>query len=139
MAVGDLPLATTSDCPFCNRLALGDLPPGNGMAAALPDAFPLNPGHTLVVPRRHVASFFELRRGEQAAIWRLVAEVKSRLDSEVSPAGYNIGLNVGPAGGQTVGHAHVHVIPRFVGDVADPRGGVRWVVPVRAAYWNTTP
>jgi diadenosine tetraphosphate (Ap4A) HIT family hydrolase len=107
--------------------------------AAIPDAFPLNPGHTLVVPRRHVANYFDLSQDEQAAIWRLVSEVKSGLDAKLAPAGYNIGVNVGAAGGQTVDHVHVHVIPRFAGDVDDPRGGVRWIIPARAPYWNGRP
>ena len=72
----------------------------------------------------------------QADVWRLVAAVRERLLAERRPDGFNIGLNVGEAGGQTVAHAHVHVIPRFLGDVADPRGGVRWVIPARAAYWR---
>ncbi|HTP27887.1 MAG TPA: HIT family protein, partial [Anaeromyxobacteraceae bacterium] len=97
---------------------------------------PLSPGHTLVVPRQHVADLFALPPEEQADIWRLVATVRERLVAERRPDGFNIGLNVGDAGGQTVGHAHVHVIPRFRGDVPDPRGGVRWIIPARAAYWR---
>jgi diadenosine tetraphosphate (Ap4A) HIT family hydrolase len=86
-----------------------------------------------------VADYFELGEEEQAALWRLVAEVKTRLDREHHPSGYNVGINVGPAGGQTVWHAHVHVIPRFEGDVEDPRGGVRWVIRARAPYWKERP
>ncbi len=123
-------------CPFCDRLAAGPLDGGNDRAAAFPDAFPVSRGHTLVVPRRHVPDYFDLAEAEQAALWRLVAEVKSRLDREQAPAGYNVGVNVGPAGGQTVWHAHVHVIPRYPGDVEDPRGGVRWVIRARAPYWK---
>ena len=72
---------------------------------------------------------------EQAAIWRLVAQVRGKLASERRPDGFNVGVNDAPAAGQTVPHAHVHVIPRRVGDVADPRGGVRWVLPGKARYW----
>jgi diadenosine tetraphosphate (Ap4A) HIT family hydrolase len=126
-------------CPFCARLAAGDLLLADGLAAAFPDGFPVSPGHTLVVPRRHVSDYFALRHEEQAALWRLVAEVKGRLDGERSPAGYNVGINVGAAGGQTVWHAHAHVIPRYPGDVDDPRGGVRWVVRARAPYWKERP
>ena len=107
----------------------------NELAVAFKDPFPVNPGHTLVVPRRHVDGLFELSVEEQAALWRLLPEVKQRLDARHSPAGYNIGVNVGAAAGQTVGHVHIHLIPRYAGDVEDPRGGVRWVVPARAAYW----
>lgn len=72
----------------------------------------------------------------QAGIWSLVSDLKLRLDTERAPAGYNVGINVGVAGGQTVWHAHVHLIPRYAGDVEDPRGGVRWVIPARAPYWT---
>ncbi len=127
---------TEPPCPLCARLALPDLTAENELAAAFKDGFPVNPGHTLIIPRRHVASLFELTAEEQAAVWVLLPAVKERLDARHSPAGYNVGVNVGEAAGQTVGHAHVHVIPRYVGDVEDPRGGVRWVVPDRAAYWK---
>ena len=121
-------------CPFCHveksRIALE-----NEAAAAILDGFPVAEGHTLVVPRRHVASVFDLPDDEQAAIWRLVAQVRGKLESELQPDGFNVGVNDGPAAGQTVPHAHVHVIPRRAGDVADPRGGVRWVLPDKAKYW----
>ena len=123
-------------CPFCDRIAAGDLIAGNDSAAALLDGYPLNPGHCLVTPRRHVADFFDLSRPEQADIWSLVTELKARLDMERAPAGYNVGINVGAAAGQTVWHAHVHLIPRHVGDVEDPRGGVRWVIAAKAPYWR---
>ena len=122
------------DCPFCrpepDRVRLGD-----PFALAFPDRFPVTPGHTLVVPRRHVASLFDLTGEELAAVWALVARVRAVLAAELAPDGFTVGLNDGPAAGQTVMHAHVHVIPRRHGDVADPRGGVRWVVPDKAAYW----
>jgi diadenosine tetraphosphate (Ap4A) HIT family hydrolase len=123
-------------CPLCARLALPDLMAENELAVAFKDAFPVNPGHTLIVPRRHVDGLFELTAEEQAAVWGLLPPLKQRLDARHSPAGYNVGVNVGVAAGQTVGHVHVHVIPRYAGDVEDPRGGVRWVVPARAAYWK---
>jgi diadenosine tetraphosphate (Ap4A) HIT family hydrolase len=123
-----------SRCPFCHlekpRITLE-----NDFSAAFPDAFPVAEGHTLVVPKRHVASLFDLSEAEQAALWRLVALVRGKLASELQPDGFNVGVNDGPAAGQTVLHAHVHVIPRRAGDVADPRGGVRWVVPAKARYW----
>jgi diadenosine tetraphosphate (Ap4A) HIT family hydrolase len=125
-----------SPCPLCQRLALPDLLAEDGLAVAFKDGFPVNPGHALIVPRRHVADLFELTADEQAALWRLLPEVKQRLDARHSPAGYTVGVNVGEAAGQTVGHVHVHLIPRYAGDVEDPRGGVRWVVPERAAYWK---
>jgi diadenosine tetraphosphate (Ap4A) HIT family hydrolase len=126
-------------CPFCQRLDLPDLLAGNDLAAAFWDSFPVSPGHALVVPRRHVADLFELAPDEQAALWRLLPEVRARVDAHHAPTGYNVGVNVGEAAGQTVGHAHVHLIPRYPGDVPDPRGGVRWVLPGQAAYWRRDP
>lgn len=106
----------------------------NDLAFALRDNFPVSPGHTLVVPRREVATWFDATREEQVAILELVDVVKAQLDAELQPAGYNVGFNAGVAAGQTVMHLHVHVIPRFTGDVEDPRGGVRHVVPGKGNY-----
>jgi diadenosine tetraphosphate (Ap4A) HIT family hydrolase len=123
-------------CVFCDRLAAGGLVAENDLAAAFPDGFPLSPGHCLAVPRRHEENFLALSPEEQAAVWALVPAVCGRIDGERRPDGYNIGVNVGEAAGQTIGHAHVHVIPRYRGDVADPRGGIRLVIPARARYWE---
>ena len=106
------------------------------LAVALPDGFPVSPGHTLIVPRRHVADYFSLTHAEQTALWALVPEVKAFIERTHTPDGYNIGMNLGKAAGQTVPHVHLHVIPRYVGDAADPRGGIRWILPARAAYWS---
>lgn len=100
------------------------------------DSFPISPGHALVVPRQHVACFFDLPKEEQLAMWSLVAEVRADLQKRHQPDGFNIGLNDGTAAGQTVLHAHIHIVPRYAGDVADPRGGVRWVIPAKADYWS---
>jgi len=123
------------DCPFCRRECHGDYLTSE-FAAAFMDAFPVAEGHTLVVPKRHVASLFDLPDDEQAAVWRLVARVRSQLMEEVRPGGFNIGVNDGLVAGQTVMHAHVHVIPRRKGDVSDPKGGVRWLIPDKAPYWS---
>jgi diadenosine tetraphosphate (Ap4A) HIT family hydrolase len=122
-------------CPFCH-LEPSRITLENDCAAAFPDAFPVAEGHTLVIPKRHVASLFDLPDAEQMAVWRLVAQVRSNLESALRPDGFNVGVNDGPAAGQTVLHAHVHVIPRRTGDVADPRGGVRWVLTAKARYWG---
>jgi len=127
------------DCPLCQRLALPDLLVENGLAVAFMDGFPVSPGHALIVPRRHVAGFFELTPEEQASLWTLLPEVKARLDARHAPAGYNVGVNVGEAAGQTVGHVHVHFIPRFTGDMDDPTGGVRHVIPWKGNYRRTVP
>jgi diadenosine tetraphosphate (Ap4A) HIT family hydrolase len=129
------PLSPAS-CPFCDRLEDGAFAETSEQTVAFPDAFPVTPGHHLLVPRRHVADFFQLTAEEQADLWLLLARLRDRLFREYSPDGINVGMNVGEAAGQTVAHAHVHVIPRYGGDVADPRGGVRWVVPEKAAYWE---
>ena len=95
------------------------------MAVALYDKYPVNRGHVLVVPKRHVETYFEATLEEMDAITRLIIEVKGKLDQQFHPDGYNIGVNVGSAAGQTIFHLHVHVIPRYSGDVPDPRGGIR--------------
>jgi diadenosine tetraphosphate (Ap4A) HIT family hydrolase len=123
-------------CAFCNRIASGELVAENDLAVAFLDAFPVNPGHCLVVPRRHEADFLALTSDEHVAAWVLVASVRTRIEATLRPDGYNVGINVGEAAGQTVAHAHLHVIPRYLGDVPDPRGGIRWVVPARAPYWD---
>jgi diadenosine tetraphosphate (Ap4A) HIT family hydrolase len=123
-------------CPFClierDRISLE-----TGDAIAFPDTFPVSSGHTLVVPRRHVASLYELSPSEQSEVWNLVYEIRDRVSEGLAPDAFNIGINDGRAAGQTIMHAHVHVIPRWLGDVNDPRGGIRWVIADKAAYWRT--
>ena len=133
---GEYPRAPMSTpCPFCT-LDEDRILASNELAIATPDGFPVSPGHTLVIPKRHVASWFDTTPEEQRAVIALLGEMKQHLDAERSPAGYNIGINDGPAAGQTVRHLHLHLIPRYDGDTEDPRGGVRWVFPHRAAYWK---
>jgi diadenosine tetraphosphate (Ap4A) HIT family hydrolase len=123
------------DCPFCqlddNRIWIS-----NQYGMAFRDGFPISPGHTLIIPRQHVASLFDLTTEERQSLWELVTTVRTNLMEEFHPDGFNVGLNDGQAAGQTVMHAHIHVIPRYEGDAADPRGGVRWIIPTKAAYWN---
>lgn len=120
-------------CPFCSpspeRVFL-DTPD----LLAIWDAYPVSPGHALVVPRRHVATWFEATERERAALMTATALVRSEIEKHHRPDGYNIGVNVGEAAGQTVPHLHVHVIPRYRGDVPEPRGGVRGVIPSRRDY-----
>jgi len=106
----------------------------NTLAFAIPDGYPVSAGHTLVIPKRPVPTWFEATEAERHALMALVEEVKALLDASHQPDGYNIGINIGAAAGQTVMHLHVHVIPRYVGDVPDPRGGVRHVMPGRGNY-----
>jgi diadenosine tetraphosphate (Ap4A) HIT family hydrolase len=126
-----------SECPFCERISSGDdVYATTEFAAAFPDGFPVSDGHTLVVPKRHVSRAEQLERAEWAGLFDLVREVSRELSSLPGVEGVNVGVNSGEAAGQTVGHAHVHVIPRRPGDVEDPRGGIRWVIPQHAAYWG---
>ena len=110
----------------------------NSLAFAIRDPYPVAPGHTLIIPRRPIATWFEATREEKLAIVELLDVVKDRLDAEFHPDGYNVGFNVGAAAGQTVMHLHVHVIPRYRGDMADPRGGVRHVIPEKGNYLRTS-
>jgi diadenosine tetraphosphate (Ap4A) HIT family hydrolase len=87
------------------------------------DGFPVSPGHTLLIPRRHVASFFDLSAAERASLMTLLDWAKAEIEREHRPAGFNIGINDGPAAGQTVSHLHVHLIPRYLGDAAAPVAG----------------
>jgi diadenosine tetraphosphate (Ap4A) HIT family hydrolase len=111
---------------------------GNALAFAVEDRYPVSPGHTLVVPRREVRTWFDATRAEQVAILELVDVVRGKLDGRTpAPEGYNVGFNVGEVAGQTVPHLHVHVIPRYRGDMDDPRGGVRHVIPSKGNYLAT--
>ena len=124
-----------SSCPFCNldnsRIILE-----NTHAIAFHDGFPVTSGHSLIVPKRHMASFFEAAGEEQAAMFDLLSEMRQQLQLELCPDGFNIGINDGTAAGQTVMHLHIHLIPRYAGDTEDPRGGVRWIMPEKAPYWK---
>jgi diadenosine tetraphosphate (Ap4A) HIT family hydrolase len=108
----------------------------NEFAVAFFDGFPLSPGHALIIPRRHEPDFLALSEVEQAGVWALVTPVRRAIEKRLRPDGYNLGVNVGDAAGQTIAHAHLHVIPRYAGDVPDPRGGIRWILPQKARYWD---
>lgn len=124
-----------SGCPFCETESLSVEYQGN-LCFAIRDAHPVSPGHTLVIPRRHIASLFDATEAERSAMMTALDAARQVLGREFSPNGYNIGINDGMAAGQTVPHLHIHLIPRYQGDCADPRGGVRWVVPGKARYWE---
>jgi len=128
-------MATPNPCPFCT-LPEERILMANGLAMAFRDGFPVSPGHTLIIPRRHVATFFNTTTEERLSMFELMDKAKHELDAELHPAAYNIGVNDGPAAGQTVPHLHVHLIPRYAGDDADPRGGVRRIFPKKAKYWK---
>jgi diadenosine tetraphosphate (Ap4A) HIT family hydrolase len=124
----------TKPCAF-GTLAPVRIIDGNEFAVVVRDGFPVSPGHTLVIPRRHTGSFFDLAVNERAALLSLLDSARAGVEAGFRPDGYNIGINDGPAAGQTVPHLHIHLIPRYAGDTPDPRGGVRWVLPAKAKYW----
>ncbi len=127
--------ATAKACPFCNPPREQILIEG-AQAMVLWDSYPVSPGHALIIPRRHVASLFDSTAMEREEILRLADEARRILDERHAPDGFNLGINDGAAAGQSVPHLHVHLIPRYRGDVPDPRGGVRWIIRDRASYWN---
>lgn len=112
------------ECIFCSYNK-SEIIAENKLAFAITDKFPVNEGHTLIIPKRHFKNFFEASEEEIKAIYSLMHEVKEMLDIQYEPWGYNIGVNVGYYAGQTVMHLHVHFIPRYKGDVDNPRGGIR--------------
>lgn len=124
-----------SDCVLC-KIDESRIAWSSPLVLALWDGFPVSPGHALVVPRRHAASWNELTQDEKAAIFSGVDAARALIADRYRPDGYNVGFNDGVAAGQTVMHFHMHVIPRYEGDTPDPRGGVRWVLADNAIYWK---
>jgi diadenosine tetraphosphate (Ap4A) HIT family hydrolase len=125
----------SNPCPFCK------LPPeriidSNEFGQTIRDGYPVSTGHTLVISKRHIGSWFEISKEEQLALLDLLARAKTILQEEYIPDGYNIGINDGAVAGQTVPHLHMHLIPRYKDDMKDPRGGVRWIIPEKAKYWE---
>lgn len=120
-------------CPFCNiredRIITSD-----ELVYGIRDKYPVSPGHTLIITRRHVSDYFELTDDERRAMQAMLMKMKGMLDAELNPQGYNIGINVGRSAGQTIDHAHLHLIPRFEGDMPDPKGGVHGVIPEKQKY-----
>lgn len=125
----------SSQCVFCLNLERGEFLLKNEWAFAVQDACPVAPGHTLVLPIRHVADYFDLTDQEQIAIEEILRMWRARLlEQDRAIGGFNIGVNCGEVAGQTIFHCHVHLIPRRKGDMPDPRGGVRGVIPDRMHY-----
>jgi diadenosine tetraphosphate (Ap4A) HIT family hydrolase len=123
-----------SNCPFCNLNSKVELISETATAVAFLDSYPVNKGHTLIVPKRHVANYFDLSIHEQRALWLLVNRCKKIIEKQHNPDGFNVGINLGEAAGQSIFHVHIHLIPRYKGDVENPRGGVRGVVPNKQNY-----
>ena len=123
-----------SDCFFCKCLDEKNYELENEYAIARFDDFPVNKGHLEVITKRHIKDWWETTPEEKLAVFELLDKAKEIIESKYNPDGYNIGMNLGKSAGQTVMHLHVHLIPRYVGDVANPRGGVRGVIPERKNY-----
>ncbi|QBQ56436.1 HIT family protein [Nitrosococcus wardiae] len=122
-------------CPFCSLPAIRIVHEITHVLV-IRDLYPVSPGHTLIIPRRHLSYLAELSESEWADMQRALQLAKIKLDTELAPDGYNLGINDGAAAGQTVLHLHMHLIPRYKGDQKDPRGGVRWIFPGKADYWS---
>lgn len=126
------------NCPFC-RIEPARIFAETEMTLTIRDGFPVSPGHTLIIPKRHFADFFEATDAEAAEIWKALRAAATALTRDRSPDGFNVGVNVGAAAGQTVMHLHVDLIPRYRGDQPDPRGGIRHIFPDLADYWTPRP
>jgi diadenosine tetraphosphate (Ap4A) HIT family hydrolase len=126
----------TSECIFCKPrdIKRHTLIAESDLAYARWDNFPVSVGHAEVIPKRHVSSYFDLSEDEISALFKLSKETKKIIDEKYKPDSYNLGVNNGPEAGQTIPHCHIHLIPRYSGDVQNPRGGIRTVIPGKADY-----
>lgn len=115
----------TTGCPFCHPSPRRQLLTETPHSYAMLDGYPVSKGHALIIPKAHVANFFDLSLAQQQDCWLVAGDVQRRLASRYAPAGFTVGLNVGAAAGQRWAHASIHVIPRYEGDVANPSGGIR--------------
>ncbi|MFZ4058010.1 MAG: HIT family protein [Ferruginibacter sp.] len=122
------------DCPFCKLDETRKLIIQSEAVFAIFDKFPVSNGHALIIPKRHCSNYFELSLNEQIESWNLLSKVKDILTEALNPDGFNIGININESAGQTVPHVHIHLIPRYKGDVVEPRGGVRGVIPDKRDY-----
>ena len=129
-----LPRTEGETCPFCRLARRVKVICETATCVAFYDGYPVSPGHTLIVPKRHVASYFDLTHHEREAMNVMLQYVRQKVDERFHPDGYNVGINVGDAAGQSVFHVHMHLIPRYKGDVPNPKGGVRGVIPSKQSY-----
>lgn len=128
---------SAAECPFCAPEPDRELLTESAQVYAMLDKYPVTDGHALVIPKRHVSNYFELSSREQEACWMVANRTQELLCDRFDPAGYNVGINVGETAGQTIDHAHIHIIPRYKGDVDNPTGGVRNVTPEKGDYLAT--
>jgi diadenosine tetraphosphate (Ap4A) HIT family hydrolase len=121
-------------CPFCNPDSERELIVESATAYSIYDKFPVNEGHALIIPKKHCADYFDLSFKEQSACWFMLNKVKEIISKKFNPDGFNLGVNINETAGQTISHVHIHLIPRYKGDVKEPRGGVRGVIPTKKEY-----
>ncbi len=126
-------MESLNSCPFCSP-SEEDIILKNDLCYARFDKYPVNKGHILIIPFRHFDNYFDATKEEKIALIELIDEAKQYLDKNFNPDGYNIGVNVGKTAGQTIMHVHIHIIPRYKGDMDNPRGGVRGVIPEKQKY-----
>lgn len=119
-------------CPFCDFS--GTILFEDHLAFVTDDSYPVSPGHLLVITKRHISSFFETSPEEKESIMYLIETSVEFLKEKFEPDGFNIGVNIGEHAGQSIPHVHIHIIPRYKGDMVNPKGGVRGVIPERQSY-----
>lgn len=120
-------------CIFCNNTKKRILE--NELFYSRWDEFPVSKGHSIVIPKRHIESFFDLSDAEVCGLYNLIKRTKEVIDENYHPDAYNLGINDGEAAGRTIHHLHIHIIPRYKGDVENPRGGVRHTIPGKGDYY----
>ena len=123
-----------NECPFCNLSEKTKLITESATAYAIYDNYPVSEGHSLIIPKQHISSYFDLSEHSKRACWLLVDRVKKILAEKFQPDGYNIGININQEAGQTINHVHIHLIPRYKNDVENPKGGIRHVIPGKGFY-----
>lgn len=122
-------------CLFCNRTQFKELS-SNKSAYAIYDKYPVLPGHVLIITKRHISSWFDISKEEKLDILAMIDSIKKILDLNFKPDGFNIGINDGIEAGQTILHLHIHLIPRYKNDIQNKKGGIRWINPSKAEYWD---
>lgn len=123
------------NCPFC-QIDKEKIIYENSKAFAIYDKYPVNQGHILIISKKHIVDYFNCPDELKDKLWSLLEKSKEVLDEKFNPDGYNIGINCGEVAGQTINHLHIHLIPRYRGDIEDPTGGVRGVIPDERVYHN---
>lgn len=123
-----------NNCFFCKCIKNKEFEIENALAFAIFDGYPVSKGHLLVITKRHIKDWWETTKEERIAIFDLIDEAKKIIDNEYHPDGYNIGMNLGIEAGQTIMHLHIHLIPRYKGDISNTRGGVRGIIPEKQKY-----